>query len=498
MNRSPNYKSLSDSDEQQEQEEDEFFHHPLAHTDPLLPSPDQNPNSDDINNTDLETETDTEPKTETEADTEAEYLKITVSNPQKEVESSSSITGGKNTHVTYLISTETNLSDYCGHRFSVRRRFKDVVTLSDRLAELYRGFIIPPRPDKSVVESQVMYKQEFVELRRNAIEKYLLRLGRHVVIRKSDELRVFLTVNGKLPLLGSESVTARMIDGASRLSRQLVGSGGGSVGFRLPQDVVEKSRWDFFRIFKESSDWGGTGSSLYEQDSEFLKSKERLLNLEKQLTDASKQAELFVKTQQDMSETMGAFGLAFIKLTKFENQQAVHDTQRKRAADMKNLATAAIKASRYYRELSSQTVKHLDTLHDHMGLIPGVHTAFSERSSALLTVQSLTSELDSLYLRAEKLEKASSTTFSNDRPKTLKLGEVREAIRVTEDAKSCATNEYARIKENNRTEIERLDRERKGDFISMLKGFVLNQVDQRVHLKQKNAFSLIIILTYNL
>lgn len=60
-----------------------------------------------------------------------------------------------------------------------------------------------------------------------------------------------------------------------------------------------------------------------------------------------------------MSDTVGAFGLSFIKLTKFENQQAVLDTQTKRAAHMKNLATAAIKASRLYRELNSSTVKHL-------------------------------------------------------------------------------------------------------------------------------------------
>lgn len=33
------------------------------------------------------------------------------------------------------------------------------------------------------------------------------------------------------------------------------------------------------------------------------------------------------------------------------------------------------------------------------------------------------------------------------------------------------------MQENNRTEIERLDKERKVDFKNMLKGFVLNQVE---------------------
>lgn len=71
------------------------------------------------------------------------------------------------------------------------------------------------------------------------------------------------------------------------------------------------------------------------------------------------QAEALVKAQQDIGETMGELGLAFVKLTKFETEEADFDSQRVRAADMKNVATAAVKSGRLYRELNSQTVKHL-------------------------------------------------------------------------------------------------------------------------------------------
>jgi len=56
---------------------------------------------------------------------------------------------------------------------------------------------------------------------------------------------------------------------------------------------------------------------------------------------------------------MGELGLAFIKLTKYENEEAIVNSQRVRAADMKGVATAAVKASRLFRELNAQTVKHL-------------------------------------------------------------------------------------------------------------------------------------------
>ncbi len=74
----------------------------------------------------------------------------------------------------------------------MRRRFRDVVTLADRLAQSFRGFFIPPRPDKNTVESQVMQKDEFIENRRAALEKYFSRLAAHPVLRRSDELRLFL------------------------------------------------------------------------------------------------------------------------------------------------------------------------------------------------------------------------------------------------------------------------------------------------------------------
>lgn len=353
-----------------------------------------------------------------------------------------------------------------------------MVTLSDRLSEAYRGFFIPPRPDKSIVESQVMQKQEFVEQRRVSLEKYLRRLADHPVIRKSDEFRVFLQVQGKLPLVGSTDVASRVLDGAVKLPKQLMGE-----SVIAPSEVVQPAKGgrDLLRLFKElkqsmANDWGGSKPLVVEEDKEFLAKKERVHELEQQINGASQQAESLVKAQQDMGETMGELGLAFIKLTKFENEEAVSESQRVRATDMKGVATAAVKASRLFRELNSQTVKHLDTLHEYLGLMLAVHSAFTDRTNALLTVQTLLSELSSLQSRAEKLEAASSKIFGGDKSRTRKLEELQDTIRATEDAKNVAIREYERIKENNRSELERLDRERQADFLNMLKGFVVNQV----------------------
>lgn len=225
----------------------------------------------------------------------SEYLRITVSNPVKEQETSNSIVPGSNSYVTYLITTRTNIPEFGGSEFSVRRRFRDVVTLSDRLAESYRGFFIPPRPDKSIVESQVMQKQEFVEQRRVALEKYLRRLAAHPVIKKSDEFKVFLQVQGKLPLPTTTDVTSRVLDGAAKLPKQLLGE-----SVIAPTDVVQPAKGgrDLMRLFKELkqsmvNDWGGTKPLVVEEDKEFLEKKEKIQELEQQITNASQQVLFF-------------------------------------------------------------------------------------------------------------------------------------------------------------------------------------------------------------
>ncbi|KAL0916217.1 hypothetical protein M5K25_013710 [Dendrobium thyrsiflorum] len=416
---------------------------------------------------------------------DSDYLKITVSDPQKELESTVSLVPGAGTFVSYLITTRTRASDLSGspQEFSVRRRFRDVVTLADRIAESYRGFVIPPRPDKSVVESQVMHKQEFVEQRRSALEKYLYKLAEHPVIGKSDELRVFLQAAGKFPLPATTDMASRVLDGAVRLPKQFFSSGEAGSGYvAAPQDVVQPAKGgrDLLRMFKElkqsvANDWGGAKPSVVEEDKTYLERKERVLELEQHLSTASQQAEALVKAQQDMSETMGELGLAFLKLGKFESEEFVCDSQRIRAADYKHLATAAVRASRAYRESNSLAMKHLDKLHEYYGLMLAVHHAFSDRASALVTLQTLLSDLSSLRLREEKLEAASSKIFGSERTRSRKLEELKETIIVTEDAKSIAFKEYERIKENNKSELDRLDKERHEDFLAMIKGYIVNQ-----------------------
>ncbi|KAL8128096.1 hypothetical protein AgCh_014887 [Apium graveolens] len=287
--------------------------------------------------------------------------------------------------------------------------------------------------------------------------------AKYVRITVSDPQKEQDVSNGKLPLVRTTDVASRMLDGAVKLPWQLFGreSLQGSALDVNEVALPAKGGRDLLRIFKElkqsvTNDWGAVKPPVVEEDKEFFKRKGKLQDFENQIGIASQ--------QQEIGETMGQLGLAFVKLTKFEADEAMFNSQRVRSADMKNVATegflahkrsendislsatAAVKANRLYRELNAQTVKHLDKLHDYLGVMLAINNAFSDRANALLTVQTLLSELASLNVRIENLEAASSKNFCGDRSRIRKIDELKETVRVTEEAKTYAVREYERIK----------------------------------------------------
>lgn len=410
----------------------------------------------------------------------SEILQVRVTDPEKVQEPGSSLVPGGTSYMTYKFTTHTNIPSYLGSDFTVRRRFRDVVTLADTLAESYRGYFIPPRPEKSVVESQVMQKMEFIEQRRLALEKYLARLAAHPVLRHSEELRKFLQTEGRLPLQPTTDIASRMLDGAVKLPLQLFGE---SSTMLSPQEAAQPARGgrDLLRMFKElkqsvTNDWSSGKPFVVEEDKDFLEKKDKLTDLERQLSYASQQAEIWLKGQQEVGEVMGDLGLAFFKLAKFETENTMVPCQRMFAADVKRAATAAVKASRFYRESNAFSVKNLDELHEYLGLMQAVHSAFSDRNNSLITVQTLTQDVASLNKQIEKAVAASNKIFGGSKSQNRKIEELKEQLKNTEEASQLANKQYDQIKDRNKSEVERFNEERNRDFMNMLRGLIQTQV----------------------
>ncbi|KAG8085909.1 hypothetical protein GUJ93_ZPchr0010g7777 [Zizania palustris] len=365
------------------------------------------------------------------------FARIAVSDPKKHADTTAGAAGvipGSGSYFSYLITTR--LADG-GGEVRVRRRFRDVVALADRLAAAHRGLFVPTRPDKSIVEGQVMQRHDFVCERCNALQRYLRRLAAHPVVGHSPDLRTFLTEPGAISAFEDE---------APRYWTTTVNSAAPS--------APTKTGGDLFGMFKGLKETAmnfmvATKPPLVvDTDTEFLVHKYRLQDLQQQLTTTSQQAEALVKARDDLKTTMAHLGTALIKLAKFEREQGTCSPQRRRAADINNFAKSIVKFSRSQTKLNSEIVKHLGSIHEHLEMMLYVHHAFSDRSHALQHVQTLSADLFFLHTRARKFESVSSRGIGQEWSRYQKREGLKETISAAEAAKSRAVREYETIKVN--------------------------------------------------
>ncbi|CAH8853537.1 unnamed protein product, partial [Trichobilharzia szidati] len=135
---------------------------------------------------------------------------VKVTNPAKVGE-------GISSYVVYRV-----ISKFNDKEFLVLRRFSDFLGLHERLVSKYlsEGVIVPPVPSKDMlattkvkISKDVSAENEFVERRRMALERFLLRVLAHQVLRVDEDLREFLQYDGELP----RATNTQLISGASAI-----------------------------------------------------------------------------------------------------------------------------------------------------------------------------------------------------------------------------------------------------------------------------------------
>uniref|UniRef100_A0A3B1J551 Sorting nexin-2 n=1 Tax=Astyanax mexicanus TaxID=7994 RepID=A0A3B1J551_ASTMX len=121
-------------------------------------------------------------------------LQIMVSDPEK-------VGDGMNAYMAYKVTTKTSLNLFNRNEFTVKRRFSDFLGLHSKLASKYLhiGYIVPPAPEKSIVGmtkvkvgKEDLSSAEFVEKRRSALERYLMRTVNHPALLKDPDVIQFL------------------------------------------------------------------------------------------------------------------------------------------------------------------------------------------------------------------------------------------------------------------------------------------------------------------
>ena len=87
-----------------------------------------------------------------------------------------------------------------------------------------------------------------------------------------------------------------------------------------------------------------------------------------------------------------------------------------------------------------------DELHEYLGLMQALHTTFTDRNNAVITVQTLLTDVTTLNQQIEKSVAASSKVFGGSKSQNRRIEELKETLRNTEEAYQLAQKQYDQIK----------------------------------------------------
>ncbi|KAJ3485893.1 hypothetical protein NLG97_g6728 [Lecanicillium saksenae] len=115
-------------------------------------------------------------------------LDCTVGTPIKEND------GSKDAFVSYLITTHSTFPSFQREDTNVRRRFTDFVFLSKQLMRDFPATAVPPLPDKQRMEyvRGDRFGSDFTSRRAHSLQRFLVRLSLHPVLRRAPILHNFL------------------------------------------------------------------------------------------------------------------------------------------------------------------------------------------------------------------------------------------------------------------------------------------------------------------
>lgn len=410
-------------------------------------------------------------------------LKVLVSDPKIEADTTSALVGKRVTH--YKITTRTNIASYIHKEVVVWRRFRDFVALDTRLNALHRGYFIPPRPEKTVVNST---GDTFIQERTVQLQQYLNRIATHPKLRLGDALRIFLThqdLGASLDWFNMASGVPAATLGATPSSPE--------TPQRPPLTVSSpgQSR-DFGRFFKElrqtvvqstavSTVGGALGldtpkPKVMEEDAAFLVEKDRVHRIEHELSGMSSKATKLLTLQQKYGEAVGEFGMECLKFAKLQEEEGTRLGKYSEngidcmtaANEMRKAGNTSVRVSRLARSATAQTAQALNPLHDYLKLMPSVRRSIGDRNESLLTLQTMLAEADRLEARIAKL--------TPDFTKMKKVEDLKLELDATRATGERAREDYNTIQERHREEFSRLEKERVGQFHSMLLNYARVQV----------------------
>ncbi|EFN54738.1 hypothetical protein CHLNCDRAFT_59686 [Chlorella variabilis] len=347
-------------------------------------------------------------------------------------------------YVSYKVITRTTAAGY-RDQAEVIRRFRDFTWLQKRLRHEFRGVIVPPLPEKNVVEKYKM-TTEFIEQRRAALTIFINRVAAHPALKGSHELQLFLEASETefaIEVSRSQVDDSTVTQGAAKITLT------GAVSFLR--------------------ELGHTASNLYhkrtddeEEDVEYLKLRAYVHELERHLSEVHRQASRLVRHQAELGESVREFGVAMTALGRYEESGLIADS-------FGQLGDCADAVARLCAKASTSLASCFEApLKEFVRGVKAVKKVCADRSTALAVFQQARVDVDG---RRQRLAKLRGTPGIREE----RVSEAERDLSGAQQRAEAAKGEYETIVQRMTGEVDRFQRERAVEVGYVLRDFSLAQ-----------------------
>lgn len=356
---------------------------------------------------------------------------ITVGDPYKVGDLTSS-------HIVYSVRTKTTSKGYKQPEFEVKRRYRDFLWLYNTMHGNNPGVVVPPPPEKQALNR---FETNFVESRRQALEKMLNKIAAHPTLQHDPDLKLFLE---------SESFNV-------------------DVKHKERREPIPGESKGVFSSFGLSV---GSSNKFVEQDDWFHDRRVYLDALENQLRALLKSMDTMVNQRKAMAEAAGDFSASLHALSTVELSHTL-------SGPLDALSELQITIRDVYDRQAQQDVLTFGIVIDeYIRLIGSVKKAFDQRQKAFYSWHSAESELQKRKASQDKLLRQGKS--QQDRLNQVSA-EVADAERKVHQAR-LLFDDMGRLM---RAELDRFEREKVEDFKSAVETFLESSVEAQKELIEK-------------
>eukprot|EP01024_Parvocaulis_polyphysoides_P016853 TRINITY_DN17476_c0_g1_i1.p1 TRINITY_DN17476_c0_g1~~TRINITY_DN17476_c0_g1_i1.p1 ORF type:complete len:408 (+),score=79.78 TRINITY_DN17476_c0_g1_i1:90-1313(+) len=346
---------------------------------------------------------------------------------------------GVNAYISYKVKTNSTLSTFKSGQSEVIRRFSDFDFMDSQIKQQYKGVIVPPLPEKDVIQ-KYKYNQEFIEKRRRALQVYINRVANHPELYKTKEVQLFLEASEQ-----DWWQHKRLYKHEENAQKSTVGQ-----------------TMQFLKGIAHTTTNLVQGRSVEaEEDPEYLRIREYVFQLEKHLSDTYRRASDLVNKQQALGGALSDFGDAADKLGKFEQPR---------------LQEAFSQLGRHAGDLSRGNGEHADKMYatfeaplkEFYRMVRSVKQTMTDRATALTQVSQAKADMEA---KNAKVARCKGTPGIRHDKIIDAQRELDEATKKHEEAKQ----KYIDITSKMSSELARFQQERSVEMASVLRDFAVNQ-----------------------